>query len=247
VSWHVSLSGGWTPPPKCCPHLLPPPAHPTSPCAPSLHPPPAPLQAATHRFLDVAELKAPPPLHEALLDNALAAAHHFITGVEPLRIAAGAGAGTRDAPARVTDYVPPEGELGGLFDNAQRAKKAYAASGAAPAATPAATPAANPVSMVAEAATAAAAEAPAGAAAAAAAVAAVAAAGQQQQQQQQQAKPARRGWRRRRSSSSGDLADSGTIKAAKPAPSAAEPMAVEAPPRRRRGWRRLRPGPAAAV
>jgi len=82
-------------------------------------------EAATHRFLDVAELKDPPPLHEQLFDSFLAAAHNTLTGVEPLRIAAGAGANTRDAPSRLTDYTPSEADIGGLFDDSTRAKRIY--------------------------------------------------------------------------------------------------------------------------
>jgi hypothetical protein len=49
-------------------------------------------QAATERFLDVAELRPGviTPLDTAL-DNVLAAAHNVLTGVEALRVAAGAG------------------------------------------------------------------------------------------------------------------------------------------------------------
>jgi digalactosyldiacylglycerol synthase len=83
-------------------------------------------EAATERFLDVAELKQPVQAHERALDNFLAGLHNSLTGVEKLRVAAGAGVGTRDNPRRVTDYVPCEEDVGGLFDDAKRAKKAYA-------------------------------------------------------------------------------------------------------------------------
>eukprot|EP00775_Hariotina_reticulata_P013587 gene13587-13712_t len=66
---------------------------------------------ATHRFLQVAELQQQPQLHEQLLDNFLAAAHQALTSMEPLRVLAGAGAGTRDSPASVTDYVPSEADV----------------------------------------------------------------------------------------------------------------------------------------
>lgn len=45
---------------------------------------------ATERFLSVAELAAPPALHEQLLDNVLAAAHQALTSVEGLRVLTGA-------------------------------------------------------------------------------------------------------------------------------------------------------------
>ena len=83
-------------------------------------------EAATERFLDVAELKQPVAPHERALDTFLAGLHNSLTGVEQLRVAAGAGVGTRDNPLRVTDYVPCEEDVGGLFDDAKRAKKAYA-------------------------------------------------------------------------------------------------------------------------
>lgn len=83
-------------------------------------------EAATKRFLQVAEIKEPAPPLEAALDTVLAAAHNTLTGIEALRVAAGAGARTRDTPARVTDYVPSDMDVGGLFDNRNRAKKAYA-------------------------------------------------------------------------------------------------------------------------
>jgi hypothetical protein len=43
-----------------------------------------------------------------------------------LLAAAGAGAGTRDSPASVTDYVPSESDVGGWFDDVSRAKRIYA-------------------------------------------------------------------------------------------------------------------------
>lgn len=39
---------------------------------------------------------------------------------------AGAGANTRDSPASVTGYIPTEQDVGGLFDDAKRAKRIYA-------------------------------------------------------------------------------------------------------------------------
>ncbi|KAF8056763.1 DGD1 [Scenedesmus sp. PABB004] len=101
---------------------------------------PAPLSAeqlhrltwedATERFLQVAELGRPPQPQEQLLDNLLAAAHSALTGVEGLRVLAGAGAGTRDSPASVTAYTPSESDVGGWFDDASRAKRAYGGGGA---------------------------------------------------------------------------------------------------------------------
>jgi digalactosyldiacylglycerol synthase len=89
-------------------------------------------EAATERFLDIAD--APPggakphplaaPL-EASFDTVLHALHNTMTGVEFLRVAMGAGAKTRDAPARVTDYVPDENDVGGFFDDSSRAKTSW--------------------------------------------------------------------------------------------------------------------------
>jgi hypothetical protein len=200
---------------------------PPTPLPPSTH-----TQAATHRFLDVAELKEPAPLHEALLDNVLAAAHNTLTGVEPLRVAAGAGAGTRDAPARVTDYVPSEADVGGLLDDSKRAKRIYGKAGGGGGAgvgggADAGGGGAGPLS-------------PRSAAGAVAEAAAAAAAAQEQEQQQQQRKGQRRG----------DAAAAGAA-ALEPAdePAAASTDAAaseEAPAPRRRGWRRLRPMAAEA-
>lgn len=85
------------------------------------------LFACCFALLQVAELQQMPPLHEQLLDGFLAAAHHTMTAVEPLRVLAGAGANTRDSPACITDYQPSDSDLGGFFDDASRAKRAYAA------------------------------------------------------------------------------------------------------------------------
>lgn len=53
---------------------------------------------------------------EAAVDNVLAAAYNTLTGIEALRIAVGAGAKTRDAPLKLTDYQPDPNEVGGLMD-----------------------------------------------------------------------------------------------------------------------------------
>ena len=73
-------------------------------------------EAATDRFLDVADLRTWQRPLEAAVDNVLAAAHNTITGIEALRIAVGAGAKTRDAPLKLTDYQPDPNETGGLLD-----------------------------------------------------------------------------------------------------------------------------------
>ncbi|WIA41577.1 hypothetical protein OEZ86_008941 [Tetradesmus obliquus] len=91
---------------------------------------------ATERFLQVAELKQTLPLHEQLLDSFLAAAHQSLTSMEGLRVIAGAGANTRDSPASVTDYMPSESDIGGLFDDHSRAKQTYSRTKAAKAAAP---------------------------------------------------------------------------------------------------------------
>lgn len=79
------------------------------------------------------------------MDNLLHAAHHALTGAEGMRALAGAGANTRDAPQRITDFDPTACEVGGIFDDRKRlTKKSVSRSGgaAAPAsAGPAAAPA----------------------------------------------------------------------------------------------------------
>lgn len=55
-----------------------------------------------------------------------------MTGSEPMRALAGAGANTRDAPQRLTDFDPTACEAGGLFDDKKRLGKMNgAAAGAA--------------------------------------------------------------------------------------------------------------------
>lgn len=85
-------------------------------------------EAATERFLDVAELRHDmdgiSPL-QASIDTIAWAAHNTLCGIEPLRQVAGAGAKTRDNPASVTDYKPSASDVGGLFDDRRRAVKAY--------------------------------------------------------------------------------------------------------------------------
>lgn len=81
---------------------------------------------ATERFLDVAALEARrrPQGLEALLDTACWATHNTLTGVEPLRVGAGAGAHTRDAPEDIVSYEPETANAGGMgafFDNKTRA------------------------------------------------------------------------------------------------------------------------------
>mmetsp|Transcript_8747 Transcript_8747/g.18658 ORF Transcript_8747/g.18658 Transcript_8747/m.18658 type:complete len:829 (+) Transcript_8747:101-2587(+) len=84
-------------------------------------------EAATERFLETADItKKAQPL-EMLFDNVLHAAHNAMTGVEFLRVASGAGSNTRDAPARITDYVPSDSDVGGFFDNHARARMAQKA------------------------------------------------------------------------------------------------------------------------
>uniref|UniRef100_A0A7S3QTS2 Digalactosyldiacylglycerol synthase n=1 Tax=Dunaliella tertiolecta TaxID=3047 RepID=A0A7S3QTS2_DUNTE len=89
-------------------------------------------EAATDRFLEVADTKNTPmhgghdnPPWEKALDNILHAAHNTMTGIEFMRVAAGAGSHTRDMPPRITDYVPSESDVGGIFDNTARAKKSW--------------------------------------------------------------------------------------------------------------------------
>lgn len=82
---------------------------------------------ATERFLDAVKMaprERPNPL-ERVLDNIAYAAHNSLTGVEALRINAGAGAGTLHTPQRVTDFVATTDNVGGLFDNQSRAKRIY--------------------------------------------------------------------------------------------------------------------------
>lgn len=97
-------------------------------------------EAATERFLDVAELRqdrdAITPL-QASIDTVAWVAHNTLCGIEPLRQVAGAGANTKNNPASVTDYKPSASDLGGLFDDRRRAVKAYGSSGSQRAELPA--------------------------------------------------------------------------------------------------------------
>lgn len=79
-------------------------------------------KGATTRFLEYAAM-APaeqPGWLERTSDNVAAAVHNTLTGVEMLRINAGAGAATLHTPKTVTDYTPSESESGGFFDNKER-------------------------------------------------------------------------------------------------------------------------------
>lgn len=78
---------------------------------------------ATDRFMDAVAIAPSQRVGwaERALDNVAAAAHNAVTGVEALRINAGAGANTLATPQRVTDYCPCADDVGGLFDNRTRA------------------------------------------------------------------------------------------------------------------------------
>ncbi|GMH36656.1 hypothetical protein BSKO_04529 [Bryopsis sp. KO-2023] len=80
-------------------------------------------EAATERFLDVTELTPHdrPRGLQAVVDNMCWAVHNSLTGVEPLRVVAGAGANTRDTPQRVVDYVPTDDDCGGILDRKKKA------------------------------------------------------------------------------------------------------------------------------
>ena len=58
-----------------------------------------------------------------MLDEWAYRAHNCLTGIEPLRVNAGAGAGTMRTPQRVTDYDPGQSDVIGLFDNRDRAQR----------------------------------------------------------------------------------------------------------------------------
>lgn len=79
-------------------------------------------EAATERFLSVTELtrRERPNGLEAAVDKVCWAVHNSLTGVEPLRVIAGAGAKTRDTPQRVVDYVPVDEEGGGILDRKKK-------------------------------------------------------------------------------------------------------------------------------
>lgn len=98
---------------------------------PACHPPPPRLLPTTPRHLTLVR-HGPPPLPAELtekdlkhsaVDNILWGAHKALTGSEPLRALAGAGANTRDAPQRLTDYDPAASEAAGLFDDRKRLTK----------------------------------------------------------------------------------------------------------------------------
>lgn len=81
-------------------------------------------EAATERFLTITELPRTerPKGLEAAVDKMCWALHNSLTGVEPLRVIAGAGARTRDTPQRVVDYIPVDGEGGGILDRKKNSK-----------------------------------------------------------------------------------------------------------------------------
>ena len=61
---------------------------------------------------------------ESALDSVLHAAHNTLTGLEFVRVLTGAGTRTRDLPPSLVDYVPCSNDVGGFFDNHERARKA---------------------------------------------------------------------------------------------------------------------------
>ena len=84
--------------------------------------------AATERFLDVTELSQQdldPGALVRLGDTIAWATHNSLIGLEPLRIAAGAGSNTRDTPMNLLDYEPSNEDYGGFFDDPRRALTAY--------------------------------------------------------------------------------------------------------------------------
>ena len=84
---------------------------------------------ATERFLDavmMSKAEQPNPVVRCF-DNFAYHAHNTLTGVEMLRVNAGAGANTAKTPQRVTDYKPDDSDLGGIFDNRKRAQRIMAA------------------------------------------------------------------------------------------------------------------------
>ena len=95
-------------------------------------------EAATERFLDVTQLTEkdlrPGPVAGAV-ENLLWVTHNTLSGMESARAVVGAGSNTRDNPQRLTDYQPDDSDLGGLFDDKNRARKAHSKCAAAAAAT----------------------------------------------------------------------------------------------------------------
>ena len=57
-----------------------------------------------------------------LIDHVLYVAHNTLSGIEPLRVAAGAGSNTRETPHRVVDFEPQDVSLG-MWDNESRARR----------------------------------------------------------------------------------------------------------------------------
>jgi hypothetical protein len=83
-------------------------------------------------FLDAAELTEKQPAAEALFDGVLATAYRSLVAHEGMRVAAGAGAGTRANPSgSLADYEPPSGNQGGLLDDMNRSRVPLAAATAA--------------------------------------------------------------------------------------------------------------------
>ena len=77
-------------------------------------------EAATQRFLDACSLapgeRASSTSLSAAADRAIYSAHNALTAIEPLREAAGAGRGTRDAPESLEGWQPEVALGKGLFD-----------------------------------------------------------------------------------------------------------------------------------
>lgn len=82
-------------------------------------------EAATGRFLDATELADVERAKgiESFIDNVCWAIHNSLSGVEQLRVLAGAGANTRDNPQRIVDFDPSASDVGGFLDSKKRIKQ----------------------------------------------------------------------------------------------------------------------------
>eukprot|EP00798_Chlamydomonas_sp_ICE-L_P012491 gene12491-15703_t len=79
-------------------------------------------EAATDRFLDVADITDKIHPLESVANRMLYTAFNHLLGYEQLRRAVGAGSNTRDLPPSVADYEPTLEDVGGFFDNHARAE-----------------------------------------------------------------------------------------------------------------------------
>jgi hypothetical protein len=119
---HVGRGAACPPPRPCLPAGAVPPGTPPAAWQEALQASCSSRHARRLASAAVAPWRQPSP-SAPRLPSCAQAAHNTLTGVESLRVAAGAGSNTKVAPTRVADYRPCASDEGGFFDDKNRARK----------------------------------------------------------------------------------------------------------------------------